>query len=133
MVSSEKNNISNHFYSTLEGEERGKGREKSPFAVLIALQCLREAPLSLSKLTQPGPCAPGSAQPLGAEWPLWAIRDASGVLLGPPPLACMSSLHGDPAREVVTLSSRRRALSTPTTVARVGGEGHDGLAFGVLS
>ena len=61
VVSSEKNNLSNHFYSTLEGEERGKGREKSPFAVLIALPCLREALFSLSKLTQPGPCAPGSA------------------------------------------------------------------------
>lgn len=79
VVSSEKNNISNHFYSTLEGEERGTGREKSPFAVLIALQCLREAPLSLSKLTQPGPCAPGSAQP---RWSGWALpMDQTGPQL----------------------------------------------------
>ena len=79
MVSSEKNNISNHFYSTLEGEERGKGREKIPFAVLIALQRLQEAPLSLSKLTQLGPCAPGSARP---GWSGWALpMDQTGPQL----------------------------------------------------
>lgn len=54
VVSSEKNNLSNHFYSTLEEEERGKGGE-TLFVILIALQHLGEALLSLSKLTQPGP------------------------------------------------------------------------------
>lgn len=31
MVNSEKNNLSNHFYSTLEEEERGKGGGEKPF------------------------------------------------------------------------------------------------------
>lgn len=49
MVSSEKNNLSNHFYSTLEEEERGKRRREALFAVLLALQLLGEALLSLSE------------------------------------------------------------------------------------
>lgn len=44
-------------------EEKGVWGEEGPFAVLIALQCLQEALLRLSKLTQPGPCVHGSSLP----------------------------------------------------------------------
>jgi hypothetical protein len=58
VVSSEKNNLSNHFYSTLEEEERGIwGGGRSPFAVLIALQYTREALAELIKARTAEACA----------------------------------------------------------------------------
>lgn len=72
MVSSEKNNISNHFYSTLEGEERRKGRERKALCGFNCFAVSVGGSAQLIVLTQPGPCAPGSAQP---RWSGWASAD----------------------------------------------------------
>lgn len=66
--SSEKNNLSNHFYSTLEEQERGMGREK-PFCDLIAYSVCVRLSLSLSKLTQLRPRAHCLVLPRQSGWP----------------------------------------------------------------
>jgi len=49
VFSSEKNNLSNHFSSTSEEEEKGWRGKKGPFAVLIALRCTCESGAELIK------------------------------------------------------------------------------------